>query len=184
MLIKISKIDKNVITPTKRDEDMGYDIYSYFHDNYMILKPHKVTMIPTGIYSSFSKNYGIILKERGSTGTKNIGQRCGVIDSGYRDEWFVPLSNHNFNIVILYKDSKDKDEDMKIKENILKGINKNIFKRLYNSIFKPIFYPCSKAISQAIIINSIESNIQEITSMELMNIDSERGKGKLGDSGK
>ena len=70
---------EGVIIPSKRDEDAGYDIYPFFEGDNLEIKPGETVMIPTGLYSAFSKDYVAILKERGSTGTKGMGQRAGVI---------------------------------------------------------------------------------------------------------
>ena len=43
----------------------------------MKIEPHETVLVPTGIASAFSSDYVAIIKERGSTGSKGIGQRCG-----------------------------------------------------------------------------------------------------------
>lgn len=50
---------------------------------------------PTGIASAFHPSKVALFKERGSTGKIGIGQRSGVMDSGYRGEWIVLITNHN-----------------------------------------------------------------------------------------
>ena len=91
--VKFARVRPTAIIPTKRDEDAGFDIYADFEDDFIIIDPHTTTLIPTGIASACDADYCFILKERGSTGSKGIAQRCGVIDSGYRNEWFVPITN-------------------------------------------------------------------------------------------
>ena len=83
--VKFAKVRPTAEIPTKRVEDAGYDIYADFEEDYIIVPPHKTKMIPTGIASACDTDYCFILKERGSTGSKGIAQRCGVIDSGYRN---------------------------------------------------------------------------------------------------
>lgn len=95
--------EEGVRIPTKRDEDGGYDIYAFFEDDFIEIKPHETKIIPTGLYSAFSNDYVAILHERGSNGVKGIGQRSGVIDSGYRGEWGVPLTNHNDKTLLISK---------------------------------------------------------------------------------
>ena len=90
-----AKVNPNAIIPSKRDEDGGYDVYACFDEDYMVIQPHETKLIPSGIATAFSPKWVAIIKERGSNGSKGIAQRCGVIDSGYRNEWFVPLSNTN-----------------------------------------------------------------------------------------
>lgn len=104
--VKFAKVRPTAVIPTKRDEDAGFDIYADFEDDFIIIDPHTTTLIPTGIASACDVDYCFILKERGSTGSKGIAQRCGVIDSGYRNEWFVPITNTtNKKIAIVKKDA-------------------------------------------------------------------------------
>lgn len=159
--------NETVILPTKNDENAGYDIYANFEEDYMVIPPHTTKMIPTGLYSACSKDYYIQLLERGSTGTKGIAQRCGVIDSGYRGEWFVPLTNTTSNLIVISK--VDVDE---IVENLCAARN------------SVIIYPYSKAICQAAILPVPKMEVKEISVDEIMNIKSERGTGSLGSSGK
>ena len=91
--IKFAKVKPDAIIPSKRDEDMGFDISACFDEDYMVIEPHETKLIPTGLASACDPEYGFLLKERGSTGSKGIALRCGVIDSGYRNEWFICLTN-------------------------------------------------------------------------------------------
>ena len=120
-------------------------------------------MIPTGLASAFSSHYVAILKERGSTGSKGIGQRAGVIDSGYRGEWLVPLTNHNNTPLVICKE---------------KALKANTFDT--NSII----YPYEKAIAQCILVEVPQLSTTEISYEALLQFESERGTGRLGSSGK
>ena len=163
--VKFAKVRPTAIIPTKRDEDAGYDIYADFEDDFIIINPHETIMIPTGIASACDTNYCFILKERGSTGSKGIAQRCGVIDSGYRNEWFVPITNTtDKKIAIVKKEASD-----------------YIFMK--NTIEYTI-YPYEKAICQALIIPVPTVDVEEYTYEELLAIPSSRGTGSLGSSGK
>jgi dUTP pyrophosphatase len=124
--------------------------------------PHQTKMIPTGIASACDNNYCFILKERGSTGTKGIAQRCGIIDSGYRNEWFVPVTNTTDKLLIIG------DENVAIQ-----------FKD-----YDVIFYPTTKAICQALVIPVPTCEVEEVSYDELTKITSERGMGALGSSNK
>lgn len=104
--VKFAKTKPNAIIPTKRLEDAGYDVYPCFDEDYIIIKPHTTVIIPTGIASACDTDYCFVLHERSSTGTKGMAQRCGIIDSGYRGEWGVPITNTNdVPIVICKKES-------------------------------------------------------------------------------
>lgn len=93
--IYFAKVKPGGRIPSKRDEDAGYDIYGLIDEPYIVLESRETCMIPTGIASACSEEYYFQLHERGSTGTMGISQRCGVIDSGYRGEWFLPITNLN-----------------------------------------------------------------------------------------
>lgn len=86
--------------PTKRDEDAwGYLCNISWRVEVVIVRPHETKeMFKTGLYSVIPETHYVSLAERGSTGTRSIGQRSGVIDSGYRGEWGVPVTNHSENI--------------------------------------------------------------------------------------
>lgn len=169
-MIKICKLRENAIIPTKREADLGYDVYPNFKENYILINPQEIKMIPTGIASVIDKNYGVIIKERGSTGSKGLSVRCGVIDSNYRGEWFIAINNtQNKPIVICKKDYKS---------DLLKLLKQN------NLDDCCVIYPYEKAIAQAIIIPNIVTDFKEISEKELNENITERGKGKLGSSGK
>lgn len=159
--IKFAKVRPEAIIPTKRDEDAGFDIYACFDEDYIMLNPHETKMIPTGIASACDKEYCFILKERGSTGTKGIAQRCGIIDSGYRNEWFVPITNTTTKTLIIAKNPPENSP--------------------YSSV---TYYPANKAICQALVIPVPHCKVEEVTYDELQQISSERGKGALGSSNK
>lgn len=159
--ILFSKTHESAIVPSKRDEDAGYDVYACIDED-IIIKPHETKLIPTGIATAFSKDWVAIIKERGSTGTKGIGQRCGVIDSGFRGEWFVPITNHNDIPLVLTNDKEF-------------GNAKSDY---------AIFYPTSKAIAQFIMLPVPQLNAVEIPYEQLLTFTSERSEGALGSSGK
>ena len=159
--IYFAKMKDTAVIPSKRVEDGAFDIYACFEEDYVVLAPHETKMIPTGLASAFSSDYVAILKERGSTGTKGIGQRAGVIDSGYRGEWLIPVTNHNeVPLAICKKDSTP---------NLEAG---------------SIIYPYEKAISQCILVEVPKLHTEEISYDELLKFKSERGTGHLGSSGK
>lgn len=160
-MLNFARINKGVILPTKEDENAGYDIYPYFEEDTLAIAPHQTVMIPTGLYSAFDKDYVMILKERGSTGTIGLAQRCGVIDSGFRGEWFIPITNTTNELVV---------------------IDKSIDKVVRN--WGTVYYPYSKAICQAVLVPVPSVETAEISLEELKNIESKRGDGMLGSSEK
>ncbi len=182
--VKFAAIKEDAIIPSKRDEDMGFDIYACFEEDYMVLAPHETKLIPTGIASACDPEYGFLLRERGSTGSKGIALRCGVIDSGYRNEWFVGLTNTTNKILLISKLAEQLAIDKYYKDitpqNFIKRFIFNIKKR-YTKVF---VYPYSKAIAQALVVPVPKTTVEEISYEELQSIKSERGMGALGSSNK
>ena len=161
--IKFAKTRPDAKIPTKRLEDAGLDIYACFDEDWIGIKPHTSKLIPTGVASAFDSSWALVFRERGSTGVKNMKINAGVIDSGFRGEYFVSIYNGNDEPLYItkYMDGEQAPEP------------KNA-----------ILYPYSKAIAQALVVEVPEVNIEEISYNELQQIPSERGVGLLGSSNK
>lgn len=160
--IYFAKMKEGAIIPSKRLEDGAFDIYACFEEDFMRIEPHQTKLVPTGLASAFSSDYVAILKERGSNGSKGIGQRAGVIDSGYRGEWFVAVTNHNVVPLVILKETCQSTEEFA----------------------GAIIYPYEKAICQCIMVEVPRLETKEISYDELLNFESLRGTGSLGSSGK
>ena len=189
-----AKVRPNAIIPTKENENAGYDIYANFEEDYIIIPPNSTKLIPTGIASAVSEKYYLQVHERGSTGSKGMKYSAGVIDSSYRGEIFIALSNINSVEVII---SKLRKEELINKYAIRDKINNDIilvygngndYAYLFdsdNSGREAIIYPYEKAIAQLVVHEVPKmNNIQEISYEELQKIPSKRGIGILGSSGK
>lgn len=166
--VKFAKVRTEAIIPSKRDEDMGFDIYACFDEDYIVINPHETKLIPTGIASACNPKYGFLVFERGSTGSKGIARRCGVIDSGYRNEWFIGLTNTTNKVMFISKLSE-----------------RETYNKYYGDVMPESFvYPYSKAIAQALVVPVPKVKADEISYDELKKIKSERGMGALGSSNK
>ena len=161
--IKFAKVKPDAKIPTKRVEDAAMDIYACFDEDWIGIDPHTSKLIPAGIASAFDPEWAVVFRERGSTGVKNMKINAGVIDSGFRGEYFVSLYNGNDVPVYItkYMDGEQMPEDK-----------------------TAILYPYSKAIAQALVVPVPAVNVQEIPYAELQQIPSERGIGQLGSSNK
>ena len=160
------KLNSIAKIPMKRPEDAGLDIYT-IEDN-VVLKPLETRMFNTGLKSAFSKEFWIEIKERGSTGSIGLSVRSGVIDSGYRGEWKIILTNLNkFPVEFSSRTST---------------IIYEYHKWPFNKKLKKIVYPVSKAIAQAVIIPLPQIINKPWTTMGITL--SERGEGGWGSSGK
>lgn len=128
-------LEQRAKMPTKRDEDAGFDIYTI--ENEAVLKPGETKFFSTGLRSAFPKNYWVEIKERGSTGAVGLSVRSGVIDSGYRGEWKIMLTNVNKYPVEF---SYDVDKVT------------YVYGKIFKNKIKKVIYPLSKAIAQAVVI--------------------------------
>lgn len=171
-VIKFAKVKPNAIIPSKKDEDAGYDIYACFDEDFIIIEPHTIKVIPTGIASAFSEDYVMVLKERGSTGVKGMSIRTGVIDSGFRGEWFVGINNTTDNFIVISKLNRNELNQLGLSDDVLPP----------NST--TIVYPYSKAICQALLLPVPKVKVEEVSYDDLKKIESNRGIGALGSSGK
>ena len=165
-----AKVREDAIIPTRRLEDAGYDLYANFAEDYKIIYPNTTELVGTGIAVSVPVGYKLQIEERGSTGSKGIKYSAGVIDSGYRGEINLCVTNTNTKPVLIIKS--------KLLE-LIKGLEcVGVFDAF-------IIYPYEKAIFQGCIIDtSNELDSFEIDYETLCSIKSERGTGKLGSSGK
>ena len=93
---------------------------------------------------------------------KYMAQRCGVIDSGYRGEWFVPITNTSDYAIRISK-KKYSSQTVGTQE---------------------IVYPYAKAIAQAIIVHVPHSTVRELPYKRLAHKTSIRGMGSLGSTEK
>lgn len=163
-------MNDTVIIPSKKEENAGYDVYANFEEDYMEIPSHETVMIPTGLISACDSKYYFQLFERGSTGTRGMAQRSGVIDSGYRGEWFVPITNTTKKPILIIK----KDKVTNLSEDYTNKILSN----------EVTVYPYEKAICQAVVIEVPKLDVVRLTVDEIKSIASERGEGCIGSSGK
>lgn len=159
--------EDGVETPHKNEEDLGYDVKAHFDTDQWVIPPHTTSLIPTGLYAAVPVRWGLIAKEKGSTGA--IGMKCGagVIDSGYRDEIFIAITNENDSFLIITKDPE------------VKKVTYGSYKFVECSC-DAIYYPYKKGIAQLLLVPNPKSKGKKISIEELKAIPSIRGEGKLG----
>ncbi|MDR2506008.1 MAG: dUTP pyrophosphatase [Oscillospiraceae bacterium] len=163
-----AKLRDGAVIPSKRDEDAGYDIYACFDMPYIIIRQGETVLVPTGIASAFGKDYYVQLHERGSMAVRGIATRAGVIDSGYRGEWNIGLTNlASLPFVIMKHDA----QAVLMDETGLDDTN-------------AVLYPISKATCQAVLLPVPKARVTEISMDELRAMKSERGDGMMGSSRK
>lgn len=168
----VCKINSDAIVPTKRDEDAGYDIYASFSGDYFVIPSLTTVPVPTGVKIGCSKDYYLQVEERGSTGKIGLKKSAGVMDSGYRGEYFILLTNANKkDIIISSKTAEHIGDKFKIGNKTYKLKN-------------CIIYPKTKAIAQLIVLPVPKMKITEVSLEEFDKFSSERGTGIYGSSKK
>lgn len=167
--IKFAKVRENAIIPSKNIENAGYDIYGIFEgneDENRIVKPHTTKLIPTGIACALPSKYYFQVEERGSTGSKGIKKSAGVIDSGYRGEIFIAITNSTDNYLVFGdKDSYIADARAELqkwesidennmteddKTNLEKVLVKSIGEKDYNNLEGNVKEDCLKELAKLI----------------------------------
>ena len=158
--ILFAKMRDGAIIPSKREEDGCYDLY-ICTDEDVIIQPHQIKLIPTGICSTFPSKYRIGIRERGSNTKSGLITVAGQIDSNYTGEWFLALYNsHN----VPAKISKEY-EDYKITDEIVQ-------------------IPYRKAQAQFAVELVPDVEVEEIELEYIKSLVTNRGAGCLGSSGK
>ena len=156
--VYFAKLKDKAIIPSKEDENAGYDIYACFDEDYIILKEFETKLIPTGIMWACSPSFYFQLEERSSTGTKGIKRSAGIIDSGYRGEIKVAITNVTGKDLIFSNLSEEQ-----LREKYKEEISENA-----------LIYMTTKAITQGVIHRVEKMNIKEISAEELLKIPSKR----------
>lgn len=159
--IKFAKLRPGAVIPSKRDEDSDYDLYACFDQREMVIPPLSTCLVPTGLISAFDKGVGVKFEERGSNSKWCGILQAGVIDSGYRGEWFVAVYNGNDIPVRITKETSElcRTEDA-------------------------VLVPYGKALCQFNVREIPQAEIETVTAEEILAESSLRGAGALGSSGK
>jgi dUTP pyrophosphatase len=184
MIVNTSEIlwarlnDKVKNIPTKRYEDAGFDIYTTYNSNIdptIILKPGKTELFPTGLGCVLHPGFYLQLEEKSGRTKSGYKISGGIIDSGYRGEIFVPITNiTNHNLYFLNNYHGENDLTNKNDE----------YAKVFNLNRDHIVY-VDKAICQAIIHRNHCLESKEITKEAFLNdYPSLRGDGGFGSTNK
>lgn len=97
MDLTIKRLKENAILPQRATAgSAGYDIFSCIEES-IIIKPHEIVKVPTGLAVALEDNTAVILiYARSGLASKHgitLANCVGVVDSDYRGELLVPLIN-------------------------------------------------------------------------------------------
>ena len=148
------------IMPSKRPEDSSYDLYAVDANN-VTIAPHTTVKLRTGIVSAFSPKYRVKIEPRGTTAKAGLMINAGVVDSGYRGEWFVSVVNTN-DVPVQFTDQ----------------VNEVL------ALDSMVLYPVTKAVAQFKIDEVPVLTVVSMAHKEILQFESERGDGAEGSSKK
>lgn len=159
--IKFLKIDDRAIIPTKRDEDAAFDLYTIgaerpdgvLNDEEIIIRPGETVKFLTGLKAVIPPDVWVLLKERSSTAKTGLSIRSGVIDSGYRGEWAIMMTNCGRNEIQISSGFHGKPELIKVGEPAYSDL----------SYWMMSF---DKAIAQAVVMPKLNVRCGEIPQAE------------------
>ena len=166
--LKVKIVRDGALMPSKREEDACYDLYGVFEEEAVFLYPGDIRLTALGIATEFPKNWFFRIFERSSAGSKGISARSGIIDSGYRGEYFTPLNNVSNRLIVISNLPEDKVREKYFEK--IKGYEENL-----------LVYPQNKAIAQGTLLYSPHIEIEQVDELDMATI---RGAGALGSSGK
>ena len=168
--VYFAKMKEGAVIPSKEEENAGYDLYACFDEDYILIEGNHTKLVPTGIAWACSEDFYMQIEERSSTGSKGIKKSAGVVDSGYRGEIKVAITNANSCPLII--------------SNIDEESFKSKYSEIVSNLKEYIFYSTKKAIAQGIIHRVEKMKIKELSLEELLKISSNRGDKGWGSTNK
>lgn len=136
------------VAPTKREEDGGWDIYEdalYRIGIYKYtLKSGQTKRFDTNLGYVIPKGYTAIVKERSSMGKISMFIGAGVLDSGYRNQCGIFITNaskEDIEINMLNEDGSRKaiaqilfvKTEHKENPKVVSGVTPELFSKMYPS---------------------------------------------------
>ena len=104
MKLDIVYNDTKYLPTYANDTDACMDLKVKIEEKYYSLKPSETKIFGTGIQVSIPKNHVMLIFPRSSTGIKlhcMLTNTTGVIDTGYRDEIKMALTNFGYEAIKL-----------------------------------------------------------------------------------
>ena len=96
MIIRVRKLTKSAILPTRGSrEAAGYDLYADLSDD-AVIAPHTTRMIDTGLSMEIPEGYfGAIFARSGLASKEGLrpANCVGVVDADYRGPFLIALHN-------------------------------------------------------------------------------------------
>jgi dUTP pyrophosphatase len=90
-LLKVKKLAPDAICPTRKQGDVGYDLYAHAIERL----DHGLVKVSTGIAIQLPPGIWAKIECRSSLGAKGFDVHGGVIDNGYRGPIICILNHHS-----------------------------------------------------------------------------------------
>jgi len=117
MRIKVVRIDKTIPLPKYAyNNDAGVDLASRINT---ILAKNETQVIPTGVKIEIPKGYAGFIQPRSSLSRKGIYVSLGLVDSGYRGEVGIIITNLSDSLYGIKKGDRIAQLVIKKVENIV-----------------------------------------------------------------
>ena len=181
MDIKFLKINDKAIIPTKRNEDAAFDLYTtgvehgdYVEDEEILIHPGETVKLLTGLKAVIPPDVWVLVKERSSTAKTGLSIRSGVIDSGYRGEWAIMMTNCGRMDILISRNYHGKPDLCTTEKRNSDG-----------SLYSHWIMSFDKAVAQAVVMPKLNVGCGEISQAEFDAAPKTiRGDGGWGNSGK
>ena len=93
--VKLLHPDARIPVVAHPGEDLGYDVFAL---EGLVLAPHQTVRVRTGIavearHPETGAPLGLLVRDRSSMAARGMATTAGVIDSGYRGEVLIVMTN-------------------------------------------------------------------------------------------
>ena len=93
--VKLLHPDARIPVVAHPGEDLGYDVFAL---EGLVLAPHQTVRVRTGIavearHPETGAPLGLLVRDRSSMAARGMAATAGVIDSGYRGEVLIVMTN-------------------------------------------------------------------------------------------
>lgn len=173
--MKIKKLNKNAIIPTKNMEAAGLDLYA-LED--VIVKPNEKAKVKTGISVELPKDtFAQVVGRSGISLKTPLNVITGTIDNDYRGDIGVIIHNTS---QLEYD-----NQDLLIRDNYIKTIhfdeNKKVIKEIEEYSYPVNTYKIKKGdkIAQLVVMVQPVFSVEEVSELE----ETDRGNKGFGSSG-
>lgn len=159
--VKFAKIYPKARIPTRRNDNIGFDVYIYFDEDYRVLEPHETFVFNAGVVSSQAPTYGFILKECSLLAQYGVSLNCTAInDFDNRSGWRITLTNTSKNKFVISKLSDAETYEALYPGQVTECATGEI---CVNTSDMTMIYPYSNPVAQALVVPTQNVEVEELS---------------------